>query len=270
MAKTSLFAGIFAVFCLVAAARAGIADFTGNWENAGSDASGIAHVVISPAGGDHVSVRVYGTCHPTECNWGLVEGKSYSRDPHSSEVESIQAIFNTGFSRKEIIFRKGKNGVIAFEVLSEFVDGSGRHDFDMTGRLIQSAMAGPVGDTWNRPASQGTGWGGGARTGTSPRPAETCQPFDGVAARVVRTGEAWQARRTHGHPRAGNDPPFWLRPQMPHRPDGLLEKRHANPERTYGRGRLHLFQSHDCPSDAHGTGVENRRRRAVDCRFRSR
>jgi len=190
MARTGLFAGHLAAFCLAAAAQAGIADFTGNWENVGRDASGIAHVVISPAGGDHVSVRVYGTCHPTECNWGLVEGKSYSADPHSKEVESIQAVFTTAFSRKEIIFRKGNSGELAFEVLTEILDGSERHNFDMTGKLRQSNLAGPVGDNWNRPASQGTGWGGGARTGTSSRPAETCQPFE--AAHVVQTGESWQ------------------------------------------------------------------------------
>jgi len=192
MAKTGLFAGILAVFCLAAAARAGIADFTGNWENAGRDASGIAHVVISPAGGDHVSVRVYGTCHPVECNWGLVEGKSYTADPRSSDVERIRAVFNTGFSRKEIIFRKGDSGELTFEVLTEFVDGSERHDFDMTGRLRPSALAGPVGDNWNRPASQGTGWGGGAHSGFSPRPAETCQPFDNTAVHVVHSDDSWQ------------------------------------------------------------------------------
>ena len=201
MTKTGLLASALAAFCLAATARAGIADFTGNWENAGHDASGIAHVVISPAGGFHVSVRVYGACHPVECNWGLVEGKSYTADPRSGDVSTIRAVFNTAFSHKEIIFRKGKNGELTFDVLTEFVDGSGRHDFDMTGRLIQSAMAGPVGDTWNRPASQGTGWGGGARSGFSPRPAETCQPFE--AAHVVRTGESWQVaagnqRLVHG------------------------------------------------------------------------
>ena len=98
MAKTGLFAGAIAAFCLLTAARAGIENFYGNWENVGRDLSGVAHVQISPAGGNHVSVRIYGDCHPTECNWGLVEARSYTANPHSGDVTSLSASFNSGFA----------------------------------------------------------------------------------------------------------------------------------------------------------------------------
>ncbi|MBU6299617.1 MAG: hypothetical protein KJS68_15375, partial [Alphaproteobacteria bacterium] len=181
-----------AAFCLLAGARADVMDFYGNWENPARDASGITHVQVSPAGGDRVSVRVYGDCHPIECNWGLVEGQSYSATPHSHDVESIVASFETGFAHKQIILRKGPLGQLTFEVLTDFSDRSGKHDFDMTGRLKRTAWAGPVGQTWERNPSQSTGWGGGVRSGASPAPSEACRSFDPKAAQVVQVGKSWK------------------------------------------------------------------------------
>ncbi|MGA7675780.1 MAG: hypothetical protein WCA78_12150 [Rhizomicrobium sp.] len=192
MAKTGLVAGSIAAFCLLAAARADIENFYGNWENTGGDASGIAHVQISPAGGNHVSVRIYGDCHPIECNWGQVEAQSYTASPRSGDVTSISASFNSGFARKQIIIREGKPGELLFEVLTVFIDGSGRHDFDMTGGLKHTAWAGPIGQSWERNPGQGTGWGGGVRSGASQKPNETCIAFDPAAAQAVQAGTSWK------------------------------------------------------------------------------
>ncbi|MDE2161685.1 MAG: hypothetical protein KGJ53_00875 [Alphaproteobacteria bacterium] len=192
MTKTGSFAAAIAGFCLLAAAHADVTDFYGNWENPARDASGIAHVQISPAGGSRVSVRVYGDCHPIECNWGLVEGQSYSAAPHSHDVESITASFETGFARKQIILRKGPPGQLLFEVLTDFSDRSGRHDFDMTGHLKHTAWAGPVGQTWERNPSQSTGWGGGVRSGAASSPNEICSGFDPRAPQVVQAGASWK------------------------------------------------------------------------------
>ncbi|MGC9953922.1 MAG: hypothetical protein ABSD21_06560 [Rhizomicrobium sp.] len=192
MAKTGLFAASIAAFCLLAAARADVTDLYGNWENAGRDASGIAHVQISPAGGNHVSVRIYGDCHPIECNWGLVEARSYTASPQSGDVTSISAAFNSGFARKQIIIREGGPGELAFEALTEFVDGSGRHDFDMTGRLKHTTWAGPIGQSWENNSGQGTGWGGGVRSGASQKPDETCVAFDPATVQAVQAGTSWK------------------------------------------------------------------------------
>ncbi len=192
MTKRGLFAAAAAIFCFLAAARADVADFYGNWENASRDASGITHIQVNPAGGNRVSVRAYGDCHPIECNWGLVEGQSYSAAPHSRDVESISATFETGFARKQIILRKGPSGELLFEVLTEFSDRSGRHDFDMTGRLKHTAWAGPVGQTWERGTTQNAGWGGGVRSGASPAPREACDGFDPKGAQVVQDGSSWR------------------------------------------------------------------------------
>ena len=182
-------AGFATAFCLLAAARADVQDFYGNWQADENQTSGIAHVQISPAGGNHLNIRVYGTCHPIECDWGLAEGRSYSNAPHSGDVESIAADYNTGFAHKEIIFRKAGNDVL-MEVLTDFTDGSGRHDFDVTVRLRHSAWASPTGPSWEHTAS--TGWGGGARIMPSPKLKESCIGFDPADARTKPAGSVFK------------------------------------------------------------------------------
>jgi hypothetical protein len=190
MARLGAFAaGITAVICLLTAGRADVQDFYGNWETAGSQTTGVAHVQISPAGGNHVNIRVYGRCHPIECDWGLAEGRSYSDDPHSRDVNILAADFNTGFAHKELIFRKA-GGDVLLEVLTDFIDGSGRHDFDVTDRLRHSAWASPIGQNWERTAS--TGWGGGARLTPLPKLEESCIGFDPAEARVALAGSVFR------------------------------------------------------------------------------
>ena len=184
----------FAVLWLLAGvpAHAGALDFAGNWENVSRDASGISHVAISPAGGNQLTVRVYGDCHPIECDWGMVSGQSYTADPRSSDVTSISTVFNTGFARKQILFRQDSAGGLEFQMLTDFSDRSGRQDFEMIGHLRHTAWAGPVGQSWEHPMSQRTGWGGGAHSGAPSPPHEECLSFDPSAARMVQQGASWK------------------------------------------------------------------------------
>jgi hypothetical protein len=122
----------------------------------------------------------------------LAKAQSYTAGPLSGEVISISASFNSGFARKQIVIREGGPGELLFEALTAFVDGSGRHDFDMTGRLKHTAWAGPIGQSWENNSSQGTGWGGGVRSGATQQPQEICTAFDPAAARAVQAGASWK------------------------------------------------------------------------------
>lgn len=181
---------IASVLC-AAAAHAGIEDFYGHWENTARDAGGLTHLVINPDGGNRVSIRAYGNCHPVECNWGLVQGKSYASDPHASGVDSILAVFNAGLARREIVLRVAARGRLSFEMLTEFPDGSGPRDFAVRGTLKQSAWAGPIAENWERPADSGSGWGGGVRSGASPKPEEACAVFDPASLRTIERNHKW-------------------------------------------------------------------------------
>ncbi len=185
-------AGLIALAFCTAAAHAEIKDFYGHWENTARDAGGLTHVVISPDGGNRVNLRAYGDCHPIECNWGLVPGRSYTADPRSKVVDSILAVFNAGFARRQIVFRTAGDGRLQFEMLTEFPDGSGHRDFAVRGTLKQTTWAGPISENWERPAGTGTGWGGGARSGALPKPKEVCATFDPSSVRTVQQNGKWR------------------------------------------------------------------------------
>jgi len=173
-------------------AHAEATDFLGNWDNPGHDAGGLSHVVISPNGGDRVDVRAYGDCHPNECNWGLEQGKVYTADPKSKRVEAIVVTFHFGFAHHQVIFRKASDAGLTYEMLTDFVDGSDKRDFVVTGTLRPSAWAGPLSQNWERPAELRTGWGGGPREALPPKPMESCTAFDTRSARAVERNGSWK------------------------------------------------------------------------------
>lgn len=176
---------------LSGAANAEASEFLGQWANPDPKASGLTHIAISPNGGDRVDVRAYGDCHPSECDWGIVQGKTYSVDPKTPEVEIIVATFHYGFTHRQITFRKAGRGKLDFEMTIEFADNSLRHDYVVRGSLRETVWAGPISQIWQKQAGLATGWGGGARGGASPAPAETCQYFDTRGAHAVQKDGYW-------------------------------------------------------------------------------
>jgi hypothetical protein len=183
-------AALFSALLLAAAARADSQAFTGNWENAGRDQSGIAQVVIAPAGGDRLSVRIYGDCHPFDCDWGAVEAKAMAE----GSAQSVTLRYDTSFARRQIVLSPAEAGELAFQMRVHFHDGSRRPDITLTGRLKHSAWAGPVGQSWNRLPSTATGWGGGARSGAAAPPKEVCTAFDPASVEVAHQEAGWQLK----------------------------------------------------------------------------
>jgi hypothetical protein len=46
--------------------------------NADPNTGGITRVTIEKVGPWHVKVHVFGSCHPTDCDWGSVPGHAYT------------------------------------------------------------------------------------------------------------------------------------------------------------------------------------------------
>lgn len=180
-----------ALALFMGAAHAEASAFIGHWANPDPKPSGLTHVAISPNGGDRVDVRAYGDCHPNECDWGIVQAKTYSLSPKSSEVEIIVATFHYGFAHRTITFRKAPKGKLSFEMTIEFADNSQRHDYVVRGDLRETSWAGPISQVWQKQAGLATGWGGGARSGASAVPKESCEYFDARGARTVMKDGYW-------------------------------------------------------------------------------
>lgn len=167
---------MFAFFAGPAAAD--ISDLVGNWVNTDSDTSGITRVVVTASGGNHVNVQVFGQCHPTDCDWGSVPGKSYFDSVNSNHVHSVMARFNSGFANTIVILRDVSGDRLAFEVMTDFTDGSGRRDYDMNGRLRRDF--GPSGPGPMLPPGPG------------PALSEDCVGFNPNTTDTQFTGGAWK------------------------------------------------------------------------------
>lgn len=176
-------ATLFGALGIAGAASADVSDFVGNWVNTDSDTSGVTRMVVTPAGPNRVRVQVFGQCHPTDCDWGQVVAHSYFDNAGSNHVKSVMAVFDQGFARRTIVLRERFGERLGFEILTDFTDGSGRRDYDMTGRL-RPAPFGP-------PPGGGPG-GGGPGGGPGPTPLEDCVSFNPATTHAAFVGGAWK------------------------------------------------------------------------------
>ena len=157
----SLAGAILALFCFTIPASADLGDFLGSWVNADPNTGGITHVTIEKVGPWHVKVHVFGSCHPTDCDWGSVLGHAYTEGVGSPEVKSIVAEFTSSFSQDTIVFREGHNGSIRMELFVAFTDGSGRNDYVSTGELDRETYGPPPPPPFPPPPPPGPGPGPG-------------------------------------------------------------------------------------------------------------
>ncbi len=144
---TGFCATVFAA-CLCPA-LADVSGFLGNWINkpaqlggfisslVGSpwDVGDIAKIVVTPAGASHVRIHVIGHCESGLCDWGTQMARNHSGNPGSDEARSLYAEFTTGFAQEKLTLRQGPGGSLHFDLVTDFTDGSGRHDYESSGQL---------------------------------------------------------------------------------------------------------------------------------------
>ena len=188
----ALAAAAFAIAGLAPAAFADIGDFVGSWNNADPNTAGITHVVINPAGGNQVTVHVFGRCHPSDCDWGTVTGHSYADNVGSPEVRSVVASFNSGFSTDQVVLRKGPGHTLRMDLFVAFNDGSGRNDYTTTGHLDAAPGWGGGGPWPPVPFPGGPAWGGGPGGPGPGIGAEDCIGFDPATADVAFVNGSWK------------------------------------------------------------------------------
>lgn len=183
------FAALVSLFALGTAAHADITRFYGNWENQTHDISGIRHVIISPAGGNRVNVRVYGDCHPGECDWGMVPADSQTSGFWSRDVVGLSATIHFGFAHRKITLKQSPDGSLRFEAAYEYVPSAGRHNLAVAGQLRHTDWAGPMSKaSWEQPAGRDVGWGGGPRGNPLKKPELKCNGFNPAAVTLVKAG----------------------------------------------------------------------------------
>jgi hypothetical protein len=101
----------------------------------------------------------------------------------NSDADIVMATYTQGFARKTVLLRlNGAN--MAFEVLTEFTDRSGRANYRTSGRLVRA--------TDGRGGRGGRGGPGGGRGDGSAAISEDCIAFTPGALRVQNVSGRWK------------------------------------------------------------------------------
>ena len=112
------------------ASLAGLNEFSGKWKNVDPNTRGITTLDIKVRGKD-VSVRAWGKCHPTDCDWGTVKGIAYGTSVSSDLIRTakvLTAVFKSGFSETLLVIKARRN-MLKVESYTHFTDGSNRTDY---------------------------------------------------------------------------------------------------------------------------------------------
>ena len=204
---------VLGIISLSASAAANEAYFFGHWRNVDHDTNNLTGVVVDPAGGWNTQVRGFGKCHPTDCDWGSVNG--HYENGFGFGNDRIKATFNSGFSVTKLELRPEMGDHLRYHAHIKFTDGSGRSPYEIDGTLYREGGCGygpggggygPGGGGYGPgggggggygPGGGGYGPGGGGGGGYGPPPgpslgAEDCIGFDPNHVTASYTGGAWK------------------------------------------------------------------------------
>jgi len=153
---------------------AAMADFVGHWKNNDNNTRGITDIEIRPVG-RFVRVRVWGQCHPRNCDWGVVKGTLFAPSVNSSirrTASTVMAVFKNRFREKTVILNVHNNRMRA-EVYTRFTDRSRRSHYTQVYRMRRTSR--------HRQ---------GHRHGNNTK--EDCIPFNSQRARVEKINNRWK------------------------------------------------------------------------------
>ncbi len=87
---------------------ASLGDFKGTWVNTNSRMRGITKMVIKAPGVDNIKVRVWGSCSPSDCDWGHEDATAYGPNVSANVARTANAmkvIYDKGFATTILIIK---------------------------------------------------------------------------------------------------------------------------------------------------------------------
>ncbi len=110
------------------------AEFAGTWT--ASPGSDIDHIVVTVTSSGPARIQVFGRCEARICNWGALPARLRTDNPSSDVVRALAADFNLGFALRHITLHRTAGNALRFYMVTEFTDGSERHDYESAGQLV--------------------------------------------------------------------------------------------------------------------------------------
>lgn len=100
----------------------------GTWFNVDKNTRGIPKLELT-ASGPVLSLHVWGKCHPTFCDWGVVQAKPFADSVCTTPVVAFTAQYKFNFVETLVVGRL-EFGALFVETFDHFIDGSGREDYN--------------------------------------------------------------------------------------------------------------------------------------------
>jgi hypothetical protein len=99
----------------------------GKWNNCDKNTRGLVRLVLGTKGSS-LTVQGFGSCSPTPCDWGVVEGTAYGESVVATEAIAFTARYDFSF-KETIVTGHLDNGTLIVETFDKFKDGSGRSNY---------------------------------------------------------------------------------------------------------------------------------------------
>jgi len=125
--RLRLAVGILLVI-LSGSTHAAIGEFEGKWQNVDPNNSGLTALDIGLIG-DQVKVRAWGKCHPTDCDWKIVDAAAFAPNVRAalpSNARTLMAVFKTPFSESILVIDPTEWNKLRAQLLTRYTDKSGR------------------------------------------------------------------------------------------------------------------------------------------------
>jgi hypothetical protein len=103
-------------------------DFVGTWVNKDANTRGITRLVITSAGGNKLNIRVFGQCHPQDCDWGTTTLATYGVNVQDANHGYGSANYNKGFANTFLGLSNTGNQIM-IQGYTQFLDNSGRQNY---------------------------------------------------------------------------------------------------------------------------------------------
>lgn len=101
-------------------------NFNGTFFNENGATKGISKIKFNVSG-NSVKVQAFGSCTPTDCDWGKVQGTAFSQNistPASSNTEAIQAVYNFSHANTYVVITPISKNRIAVRTMTIFKTGN--------------------------------------------------------------------------------------------------------------------------------------------------
>ncbi len=173
---------LLSVFCASSTAFATINDFTGTWANTNDATRGITRLRVKRMGAA-VTVQAWGSCSPSDCDWGTVSATPYAGSASADALGNTVAVvatFDQGFSEKALVLTLSGTS-LTVKLYTKFTDGSGRSAYTTTETFKEQAVFTPL--------IPGIG-----TLITAPPANQDCIAFNPNNAVVAKAGSRWKIK----------------------------------------------------------------------------